>query len=93
MRLLPQGVRGRIVIMADHPYHGTRLGVIRLSGREPQESVEKLARLRKVNGLWDKHALFFVFESRTPGRSLCELEDFVFVSRSQLANARKGQPL
>ena len=82
--------------MADAPsagQGGIRLGVIRLSGREPQESVEKLARLRKVNGLWDKHALFFVFESKTPGRSLCELEDFVFVSRSQLANAVKEQPL
>ncbi len=96
VRLVPQGVRGRIVIMADAPsagQGGIRLGVIRLSGREPQESVEKLARLRKVNGLWDKHALFFVFESKTPGRSLCELEDFVFVSRSQLANAKKEQPL
>lgn len=79
VRLIPQGVRGRIVIMADHPYHGTRLGVIRLNGREPQEIVEKCARVPKVCKMWGKHALYFVFESKTQDQSLCELEDFVFV--------------
>ena len=78
VRLLPQGVRGRIVIMADHPRHGTRLGVIKLSGREPQEVIQKCARVPKAAKLQGKHALYFVFESDTPDRSICELEDFVF---------------
>ena len=81
VRLIPQGVKGRIVIMADHPRHGTRLGVIRLSGREPQKLIEKCARVPKAPRLMGKHALYFVFESDTPDASLCELEDFVFVRR------------
>ncbi|MCR5841849.1 MAG: family 43 glycosylhydrolase [Bacteroidales bacterium] len=84
VRLIPQGVRGRIVIMADHPRHGTKLGVIRLSGREPQQIIEKCARVPKAPGLTGKHALYFVFESNTAGRSLCELEDFVFVRKNQI---------
>ena len=82
VRLVPQGVRGRIVIMADAPsaeQGGIRLGVIRLSGREPRELVQKCARVPDAYTLTGKHALFFVFESKTPGRSLCELEDFIFV--------------
>ena len=81
VRLIPQGVKGRIVIMADHPRHGTRLGVIRLSGREPQKLIEKCARVPKAPRLMGKHALYFVFESDTPDASLCELEDFVFARR------------
>ena len=81
VRLRPQGVRGRIVIMADHPRHGTRLGVIRLSGREPQQVIQKCACVRKATKLQGKHALYFVFESDTPDQSLCELEDFVFSRR------------
>ena len=81
VRLLPQGIKGRIVIMADHPRHGTRLGVIRLSGREPQEIIQKCARVPKAPRLQGKHALYFVFESATPDQSLCELEDFVFARR------------
>ena len=81
VRLMPQGVKGRIVIMADHPRHGTRLGVIKLSDREPQKIVQKCARVPKAAKLTGKHALYFVFESKTEDRSLCELEDFVFSRR------------
>ncbi|MCR4824840.1 MAG: family 43 glycosylhydrolase [Bacteroidales bacterium] len=84
VRLIPQGVKGRIIIMADHPdaaRGGKRLGVIRLNGRQPQECVEMCARVPKARRLQGKHALFFVFESDTPDRSLCELEDFVFARR------------
>ena len=83
VRLMPQGVKGRIVIMADHPRHGTRLGVIKLSGREPQKIVQKCARVPKAAKLTGKHALYFVFESDTPDRSLCELEDFVFARKAR----------
>ena len=84
VRLKPLGVRGSIVIMADHPYHGTRLGVIRLRRRERQEIVQKCVRVPEAPSLTGKHALYFVFESDTPDRSLCELEDFVFVRRADV---------
>ena len=81
VRLIPQGVKGRIVVMADHPRHGTRLGVIRLKGKTSDSPVQMKARVPKAARLQGKHALFFVFESDTPDRSLCELEDFVFARR------------
>ena len=84
VRLIPQGVKGRIVIMADAPdaaRGGIRLGTLRLSGREPQEIAERCVRVPRARRLKGKHALFFVFESDTPDRSLCELEDFVFARR------------
>ncbi|MBP5336729.1 MAG: hypothetical protein J6Y63_04375 [Bacteroidales bacterium] len=71
----------QLLIMADHPRHGTRLGVIKLSDREPQKIVQKCARVPKAAKLTGKHALYFVFESKTEDRSLCELEDFVFSRR------------
>ncbi len=81
VNLVPRGVRGRIVIMADHPRHGTRLGVIRLNGHQKQTLTQMCARVPKAARLQGKHALYFVFESRTPDQSLCEIEDFVFARR------------
>ncbi len=78
LNLIPQGVKGRIVVMADDPQTGTRLGAFRLSGRQPQERTRMRTCVRRARRLTGKHALFFVFESATPDRSLCELEDFVF---------------
>ena len=78
VNLIPQGVKGRIVVMADHPRHGTRLGIIKLKGNSSEKPVEYCARVPKAARLQGKHALFFVFESETPDASLCELEDFVF---------------
>ena len=79
LNLIPQGVKGRIVVMADDPQTGTRLGAFRLSGRQPQERTRMRTCVRRARRLTGKHALFFVFESATSDRSLCELEDFVFV--------------
>ena len=41
------------------------------------------ARVPRAARLRGKHALYFVFESRTPGQSLCELDDFVFARRAK----------
>jgi len=81
VRLIPQGVKGRIVVMADHPVHGRKLSVIRLNGRQPQTLTELRVRVPRAAKLQGKHALYFVFESKTPDQSLCELEDFVFARR------------
>ena len=81
VKLIPQGVKGRIVVMADHPRHGMRLGVIKLDGKSSDSPVQLCARVPKATRLRGKHALFFVFESDTPDVSLCELEDFVFARK------------
>lgn len=81
MNLVPQGVDGRIVIMADHPdktLGGIELGSFDLSADMPQQITKLTARLSKVRRLKGKHAIFFVFQSDTAEKSLCELHDFVF---------------
>ena len=76
--LVPQGVRGRIVVRVDDPESGRRIGAIRLSGRQPQERTRLRTCVLRARRLSGKHALFFVFESDTPDRPLCELDGFVF---------------
>ena len=81
INLLPQGVDGQIIIMADHPdaaRGGIKLGTIKLSASMPQQIINLTARLSKVRRLKGKHAIFFVFQSDTKDKSLCELEDFAF---------------
>ena len=82
LTLVPQGVKGRIVIRADHPRHGRKLGVIRLSAKQAGQSITLSARVRKALRLKGKHALYFVIESDTPDASLCDLESFVFARQT-----------
>ena len=79
LNLIPQGVKGRIVVMADDPVTGMRLGRFRLSAHRKQVPTRLRTCVRKARRLSGKHAIFFVFESDTPDVSLCELEDFVFI--------------
>ena len=89
VRLVPKGVRGRIVVMADSPWPeqgGRRLGTLRLSGREREELTTRRVRVRPVRRLQGPHALYFVFEgtgeTTTPeAPSLCDLHAFVFARR------------
>ncbi len=81
LHLLPQGVDGRITVMADAPSAtrgGIRLGALDLSAGMPQEMTEMSIPLSRIRRLKGKHALYFIFESDTQGASLCELHDFVF---------------
>ena len=78
VNLVPEGVAGRIVIKADNPRDGTVLGTLDLTESMPREKTEFAVKLRHIRRLKGKHALFFVFESDTPDRSLCQLHDFVF---------------
>ncbi|MBR5735336.1 MAG: family 43 glycosylhydrolase [Bacteroidales bacterium] len=82
LSLVPEGVDGRIVIMADHPdgkRGGRRLGSIELKSSMPQQMTELDAKLSHVRRLKGKHAIYFLFESDTPDKSLCELDYITFV--------------
>ena len=82
MSLVPKGVRGRIVVMADSPWAdqgGTRLGTLRLSGRERPELTTRRVHVRAARRLQGPHALYFVFEGDgSQDASLCDLHAFVF---------------
>ena len=84
LRLVPEGVDGTIHILIDRPWTsqgGREVGSIALRADMPQELTEVTASVPALAELAGKHALYFVFESSTPARSLCELRDFVFTAR------------
>ena len=76
----PLGVDGTIEIRADRPWNsqGMLLGTIELRADMPQQPTELSAVLPDVGKLEYKRAIFFTFKSKTKGKSLCTLHDFVF---------------
>ena len=81
LRLIPEGIDGTITIMADRPWvsQGVILGTIQLKADMPKSSTEMSVSLPALAKLTGKHALFFTFSSPTKEKSICTLEDFVFV--------------
>ena len=81
LRLVPEGVDGTVVVMADRPWAsqgGSVLGSLALKADMPQTSTELTAELPALAAFSGKHAIFFLFFSDTREKSLCTLEDFVF---------------
>ena len=81
INLIPEGLDGTIVIMADRPWtsqDGKVLGSIELKASMPQQTTEMSVTLPDVGELTGKHAIFFLFTSPTKEKSLCKLQDFVF---------------
>ena len=82
LRIIPEGIDGTIVVMADSPWasqRGLTLGKIDVKADMPtQTPIELTIPLPGLSGLTGKHALFFVFKSATKEKSLCWLADFVF---------------
>src|SRR5574344_531735 len=81
LNLKPEGIDGTINIMIDSPWPskgGIKVGSISVSKNMPNKVTQLRSQLSKVNKLKGKHALFFVFSSPTTGKSICEMEDFVF---------------
>ncbi len=81
LNLVPEGIDGKITIMADRPWTsqgGKELGAIELKADMPKQLQELTANLPALGELTGKHAIFFVFKSDTKEKSLCTLQDFVF---------------
>ena len=81
LRLIPNGLDGKIQVMADRPWTsqgGKPLGTIELTADMPKESTELTIALPTLAELSGKHALYFLFTSPTKEQSICTLEDFAF---------------
>lgn len=80
LNLIPEGIDGKITIMADRPWvsqGGKELGTIELKADMPKNPTELKTNLPALAELTGKHAVFFIFSSDTK-KSLCTLQDFVF---------------
>ena len=81
LRLTPEGVDGTITVMADRPWEsqgGVKVGSFDLKADMPKTSTEVAIDVPVLAEMTGKHALFFVFSSKTKEKSMCTLEDFAF---------------
>ena len=81
--LVPQGIDGNIKIMVGSPYGnkgGKVIGNLKISSGQSQEMTEMAATVN-LPVLKGKQPLFFIFESPTKNKSMCEIYDFQFVRR------------
>ena len=81
LALIPAGISGRIDIMIDSPWEskgGVKLGSMELTDMLTKEKTTLREVLPALSAYTGKHAIFFVFSSKTRGQSLCTLEDFKF---------------
>lgn len=76
--LTPGGIDSSIRIMIDDPVKGKEIGRLDISGALPQEAIELSTPVKIGKNVKGKHALFFVFDSPTKGKSTCTLNNFVF---------------
>lgn len=79
--ILPQGVDGTITVLAGGPAlsrGGKQIAQFRLSSDMPQQLTEMKAECSGMSKIKGKQPLFFVFESDTKAKSICELSWFQF---------------
>ena len=81
LRLIPEGVDGKILVMVDRPWEsqgGKQIGSLELTSHMVQESTALTIDLPELGSLTGKHAIYFKFVSDTKDKSICKLEDFQF---------------
>ena len=81
LRLIPEGVDGKIIVMVDRPWEsqgGKQIGSLELTSHMVQESTALPIDVPELGSLTGKHAIYFKFVSATKDKSICKLEDFQF---------------
>lgn len=84
INMKPEGVDGTIKIMLGDPdanNGGKQIGEIKLSKEMAQKATEMCCNVSGLKNKKGKQALYFVFESATDGKSLCEIYDFIFKNK------------
>ena len=79
--LIPEGVDGKITVMADRPWTsqgGIELGTLEIKADMPQVPTDLSVKLPAAAGLTGKHAIFLKFESDRPDTSICVLNTLIF---------------
>ena len=81
LNLIPEGVDGRIIVMADRPWTsqgGIVLGALEIKADMPQVPTDLSAELPAAGELTGKHAIFLKFESEVQDKSICVLNNLMF---------------
>lgn len=81
LRLIPEGIKGTIRVMASRPWtsqRGVELGRVELTETMERISTEFRIEVPALAEMEGKQALFFCFSSPVKEQSICTLQDFVF---------------
>ncbi len=81
LNLIPEGVDGKITVMADRPWTsqgGIVLGTLEIKADMPQVPTDLSVRIPEAADLTGKHAIFLKFESDRPDTSICVLNTLIF---------------
>ena len=81
MHIIPEGTDGLIKVLVGGPSEsegGREIACFTLSADMPCEMTELTEDCKGLHGLKGKQPLFFLFESKTEGKSLCKFYDFQF---------------
>ena len=82
--LKQMGVAGRMKIMVESPYAskgGKVIGTLNIPDMATEDLVELKTEVSIPQSIKGKQALYFLFESETKSKSICELYDFQFVKQ------------
>lgn len=81
----PEGVEGTVRVLVGGPSErrgGILIGEFRISASDPKQLSEYITPVSSLDGIKGKKPLFFAFESKSKGVSICEFLDFQFVAYS-----------
>lgn len=81
LNLVPEGVDGKITVLADRPWTsqgGIVLGSAELKADMSQEPTDVCVPLPAAAALTGKHAIYLKFESQQQGKSICILNTLIF---------------
>ena len=81
LNLIPEGVDGKITVMADRPWTsqgGIVLGTLEIKADMPHVPTDLSVRIPAAADLTGKHAIFLKFESDRPDTSICVLNTLIF---------------
>lgn len=84
LSVVPEGIDGQVIILIDAPSGecgGREIGSFSISKDAPCQLTEITTPIIGLAGVKGKHPLFFVFQSATEDRSVCELHDFQFMMK------------
>ena len=79
--VIPEGVDGKITVMADRPWTsqgGVVLGTVELKADMPSEETDLVIDLPAAASLTGKHAIYLKFESEQKEKSICVLNSLMF---------------
>lgn len=84
--LIPNGIEGSVTLLVGSPYKskgGKEIARFRIDAADPGVMTEIKTPIKDLGALTGKQALYLLFDSDVKGKSICDLYDIRFATKSQ----------